>query len=178
MLQQTVSEQDTSTFYWHQKTGGDTDTQKVNYPVTPLPPTTIAALPAIATSNQTVQTDARSINVQSVDRVGATVTGSGVTGGNATGTQLGGLNGQIAGPNTPTGITGQTSRPQTLGNASGGIPNLTLPTNALYTYHPAPGQAFLIATDPRFTSYTKFISSDYMLGALGSESAAHHQAAG
>ncbi|WP_249216103.1 hemagglutinin repeat-containing protein [Burkholderia cenocepacia] len=167
VLQQTVSEQDTSTFYWHQKTGGDTDTQKVNYPVTPLPPTTIAALPAIATSNQTVQTDAQSINVQSVDRVGATVTGSGVTGGNATGTQLGGLNGQIAGPNTPTGITGQTSRPQTLGNASGGIPNLTLPTNALYTYHPAPDQAFLIATDPRFTSYTKFISSDYMLGALG-----------
>ena len=167
VLQQTVSEQDTSTFYWHQKTGGDTDTQKVNYPVTPLPPTTIAALPAIATSNQTVQTDARSIDVQSVDRLGQTVTGSGVTGGNATGTQLGGLNGQIAGPNTPTGITGQTSRPQTLGNASGGIPDLTLPTNALYTYHPAPGQAFLIATDPRFTWYTKFISSDYMLGQLG-----------
>ncbi|WP_156440541.1 hemagglutinin repeat-containing protein [Burkholderia sp. MSMB1072] len=167
VLQQTVSEQDTSTFYWHQKTGGDNDTQTVNYPVTPLPPTTIAALPAIATSNQTVQTDAQSINVQSVDRLGQTVTGSGVTGGNATGTQLGGLNGQIAGPNTPTGVTGQTSRPQTLGNASSGIPNLTLPTNGLYTYHPAPDQAFLIATDPRFTSYTKFISSDYMLGQLG-----------
>ncbi|MBU9469086.1 hemagglutinin repeat-containing protein [Burkholderia multivorans] len=167
VLQQSVSEQQTSTFYWHQKTGGDTDTQTVNYPVTPLPPTTIAALPAIATSNQTVQTDAQSINVTAVDRLGQTVTGSGVTGGNATGTQLGGLNGQIAGPNTPTGVTGQTSRPQTLGNASGGIPNLTLPTNGLYTYHPAPDQTFLIATDPRFTSYSKFISSDYMLGQLG-----------
>ncbi|MCO8576176.1 hemagglutinin repeat-containing protein [Burkholderia multivorans] len=167
VLQQSVSEQQTSTFYWHQKTGGDTDTQTVNYPVTPLPPTTIAALPAIATSNQTVQTDAQSINVTSVDRLGQTVTGSGVTGGNATGTQLGGLNGQIAGPNTPTGVTGQTSRPQTLGNASGGIPNLTLPTNGLYTYHAAPDQTFLIATDPRFTSYSKFISSDYMLGQLG-----------
>nr|WP_258179026.1 hemagglutinin repeat-containing protein [Burkholderia multivorans] len=36
-----------------------------------------------------------------------------------------------------------------------------------YTYHPAPDQTFLIATDPRFTSYSKFISSDYMLGQLG-----------
>ncbi|WP_413216017.1 hemagglutinin repeat-containing protein [Paraburkholderia kururiensis] len=154
VLQQTVSEQDTSTFYWHQKTGGDSDTKTVVYPSTPVASTTTSALPAIATSNQTVQTDAATINVSSVNRVGQTVTGSGVTGGNATGTRLGGLSGQALGS-------------QTLGSASGGIPNLVLPVNGLYSYRTAPGATYLIATDPRFTSWSKFISSDYMLGQLG-----------
>ncbi|GAB6852976.1 hemagglutinin repeat-containing protein [Paraburkholderia kururiensis] len=154
VLQQTVTEQDTSTFYWHQKTGGDSDTKTVVYPSTPAASTTVDALPAIASSNQTVQTDAATINVSSVNRVGQTVTGSGVTGGNATGTQLGGLSGQSMGA-------------QTLGGAAGGIPNLVLPVNGLYSYRTAPGATYLIATDPRFTSYPKFISSDYMLGQLG-----------
>uniref|UniRef100_UPI002D7FAECD hemagglutinin repeat-containing protein n=1 Tax=Paraburkholderia kururiensis TaxID=984307 RepID=UPI002D7FAECD len=154
VLQQTVTEQDTSTFYWHQKIGGDSDTKTVVYPSTPAASTTVDALPAIASSNQTVQTDAATINVSSVNRVGQTVTGSGVTGGNATGTRLGGLSGQALGA-------------QTLGGAAGGIPNLVLPVNGLYSYRTAPGATYLIATDPRFTSYSKFISSDYMLGQLG-----------
>ncbi|MGZ2747417.1 two-partner secretion domain-containing protein [Burkholderia stagnalis] len=180
VLQQTVSQQESSNFYWHQKTGGDSDAQVVTYPVMPLPSMTVAALPAIATSNQTVQTNAQLINVTSVDRVGQTVSGSGVTGGDATGTQLGGLSGHAAGPNgaervagqasAPSGVAsvaGQSGKPQTLGAASGGIPNLTLPVNGLYTYRTPPDQPYLIATDPRFTSYGKFISSDYMLGQLG-----------
>ncbi|PMS13217.1 hemagglutinin repeat-containing protein [Trinickia caryophylli] len=179
VLQQTVTEQDTSTFYWHQKTGGDNDTKTVVYPNAPVASTTVAALPAIATSNQAVQTNAASITVGSVNRVGQTVTGSGVTGGDATGTQLGGVTGETSEVRATTGVMGQTARagsangatgggarPQTLGSASSGIPDLTLPVNGLYKLQPAPGAAYLVATDPRFTSYNNFISSDYMLSAL------------
>ncbi|CAM2198573.1 filamentous hemagglutinin (plasmid) [Paraburkholderia kururiensis] len=153
VLQQSVTQDAQSTFYWHQKTGGNSDTKTVEDGITQST-TTIGAFPAIATSNQTVQTDAATITVGSVSRLGQTVSGSGVTGGNATGTRLGGLSGQALGS-------------QTLGSASGGIPNLVLPVNGLYSYRTAPGATYLIATDPRFTSYSKFISSDYMLGQLG-----------
>ncbi|MFM0033350.1 hemagglutinin repeat-containing protein [Paraburkholderia strydomiana] len=155
LLRQTGSETDVSDFYWHQKTGDSDDTQNgINDATVPLPSTTVASLPAIATANQTVQTDAQDITIGSVNRVGQTVTGAGVSGGDATGTQLG-------------SASASGNRPQTLGSAGDGIPGLTLPTNALYTYHPAPGASWLVATDLRFTSYSKFISSDYMLGALG-----------
>ncbi|SEA11119.1 two-partner secretion domain-containing protein [Paraburkholderia sartisoli] len=153
VLQQTITQDAQSTYYWHQKTGGDSDTKVVDDGITQST-TTVAALPAIATANGAVQTGAQTINVASVNRVGQTVSGSGVTGGDATGTQLGNL-------------SGQTHRPQTLGSASGGIPNLTLPVNGLYTYQTLPGSTYLIATDPRLTSYSSFISSNYMLSALG-----------
>ncbi|SDI70645.1 filamentous hemagglutinin [Paraburkholderia steynii] len=194
VLEQTVTQDEQSTFYWHQKTGGSSDTKVVEDGVTQST-TTVAALPAIATSNQGVQTDAQTINVSSVNRLGQTVTGSGVMGGNANGTQLGtaqgaagqaetvqsgatlsvaGVPGQAGGVQPVLGAVrtavataaGQTARPQTLGAASGGIPNLTLPGNGLYTLHPAPAQPYLVATDPRFTQYNNFISSDYMLDAL------------
>ncbi len=158
VLQQSVEQVTSSIYYWHQKTGGSSDTTE------PLKDgafdgisqytTTVDALPAIATSNQNVQTDAQSISINSVNRQGQTVAGSGVTGGSADGTQTG-------------TISGQSNRPQTVGGATGGIPNLKLPVNGLYTYNTAPGATYLIATDPRFTQYTKFISSDYMLGQLG-----------
>ncbi|WP_152495096.1 hemagglutinin repeat-containing protein [Paraburkholderia kururiensis] len=166
VLQQSVTQDEQSTFYWHQKTGDSSDTKTVEDGVTQTT-TTVAALPAIATSNQTVQTDAATITVGSVSRVGQTVTGSGVTGGNATGTQLGGVGGQTVGVGSATGVSGLAARPQTLGSASGGISNLVLPVNGLYSYQSAPGATYLIATDPRFTSYSKFVSSDYMLGQLG-----------
>lgn len=155
VLQQSVSTTETSTFYWYQKSGGNSDTQVVPYPTTPQASTTVTALPAIASANQTVQTSAQDIRVTTVNRLGETVTGSGVTGGSATGAQVAGAAG---GPGKPL---------QTLGTASGGIPNLTLPTNGLYHYQTAPGATYLIATDARFRQYSKFISSDYMLGQLG-----------
>ncbi|AMR80785.1 filamentous hemagglutinin [Cupriavidus nantongensis] len=155
VLQQSVSTTETSTFYWHQKSGGNSDTQVVPYPTTPQASTTVTALPAIASANQTVQTSAQDIQVTTVNRLGDTVTGSGVTGGSATGAQV---TGTAGGPGKPL---------QTLGTASGGIPNLTLPTNGLYRYQTAPGVTYLIATDARFTQYSRFISSDYMLGQLG-----------
>lgn len=153
-LQQSATTTETSTFYWHQKTGGDNDTQVVPYPTAPVASTTVMALPAIASSNQAVQTNAQTINVTTVNRVGETVTGSGVTGGGATGSSV-------------AGASGQTNHPQTLGTAAGGIPNLTLPINGLFHFQTAPGATYLVATDPRFTQFTKFISSDYMLGQLG-----------
>ncbi|HEY3597681.1 MAG TPA: filamentous hemagglutinin, partial [Paraburkholderia sp.] len=142
-LQQTVTETATSTFYWHQKTGGDSDTQTdIDSGVTQRK-TTVDALPAIATSNQTVQTDAQTISIGTIDRQGQTVIGAGVTGGNANGTLAGGNGTQTV------------------------APNLTLPVNGLYSLHSAPDASYLIATDPRFTQYSRFISSDYMLGQLG-----------
>ncbi|ALF86673.1 MULTISPECIES: hemagglutinin repeat-containing protein [Ralstonia solanacearum species complex] len=177
-LQQSITTTETSTFYWHQKRGGDSDTQVVPYPTSPVASTTVMALPAIASSNQTVQTTAQSISVNTVNRLGQTVTGSGVTGGGASasavgsagdGTQstaaLSGSAGSTVG--AASGNTGNGHAPQTLGSAQTGIPNLTLPLNGLFHFQPAPSATYLVATDARFTQYTKFISSDYMLGALG-----------
>jgi len=42
-----------------------------------------------------------------------------------------------------------------------------LPTSGLYKVGDTPGQSYLVQTDPRFTSYGTFISSDYMLNLLG-----------
>ncbi len=193
-LQQTITNTDTSTFYWHQKSGGNSDTKVVPYPTIPVASTTVMALPAIASSNQSVQTTARDVSVTTVDRVGNTVTGSGVagagktnggvSGGNATrGSVTGGdmTGGGVSGGNMTGGnvsgggaagaqvggVSGQAVRPQTVGTARGGLPNLTLPTNGLFRIQPAPSATYLVATDPRFTQYKSFISSDYMLGELG-----------
>jgi len=142
VLQRNVSTTETSTFYWHQKTRNRSDTREVPYPATPQKPVPDEALPAIGTGNQSVQTNAQTIDITTVNRLGEAVTG-----------------GDAAGDH------GKPS--QTPGTAGGGIPNLTLPTNGLYHYQPAPGATYLIATDPRFTQYGKFVSSDYMLGQLG-----------
>ncbi|BCQ28286.1 hemagglutinin repeat-containing protein (plasmid) [Caballeronia sp. NK8] len=171
VLQQTITETNFSDWYWHQKTGGDSDYKtNIENGVTQTT-TTVNALPAITSSNQTVQIDATTISINSVDRQGNTVIGSGVTGGSADGTQTGAISGQGGKAQTIDGtqassVSGQTSAPQTVGGATGGIPNLKLPTSGLYTYNTTPGATYLIATDPRLTNYAKFISSDYMLGAL------------
>ncbi len=174
-LQQSVATTETSTFYWHQKRGGDSDTQVVPYPTSPVASTTVMALPAIASSNQTVQTTAQSISVNTVNRLGQTVTGSGVTGGGASASAVGSAGDGTKSTATLSGsagstvgsASGSTHAPQTLGSAQTGIPNLTLPLNGLFHFQPAPSATYLVATDARFTQYTKFISSDYMLGALG-----------
>ncbi len=279
VLQQSVTTTEQSTFYWHQKTGGEQDTQVVPYPTTPVGSTTVTALPAIATSNQAVQTTAQTINVTTVNRLGQTVTGSGVTGGGAAGAAVGSAgtgatsvgamtgssgstvgsagngaanagamtgssgstvgsagsgaanagamtggtgstvgsagsgaanagavtgsagsavgsagsgtanagtvagnsgsavgsagsgtasSGALSGTATSTvgATTGNAHAPQTLGTPTGGIPNLTLPINGLFHIQPAPSATYLVATDSRFTQYTQFISSDYMLSAL------------
>ncbi|QQJ96021.1 hemagglutinin repeat-containing protein [Burkholderia ambifaria] len=45
-------------------------------------------------------------------------------------------------------------------------PNTRLPNNALYRVTSDPGSHFLIETDPRFTDYKNWVSSDSMLNAL------------
>ncbi|PUA18083.1 hemagglutinin repeat-containing protein [Glaciimonas sp. PCH181] len=55
---------------------------------------------------------------------------------------------------------------QTIGNADAPLPNLILPNNQLFVIKTQPDQSYLIETDPAFTNYKKFISSDYLLGRL------------
>ncbi|PTU70536.1 two-partner secretion domain-containing protein [Chromobacterium haemolyticum] len=43
----------------------------------------------------------------------------------------------------------------------------SLPNNGLFQTRPAPQQPYLVETDPRFTQYNNFISSDYLLKQLG-----------
>lgn len=43
----------------------------------------------------------------------------------------------------------------------------SLPNNGLFQTRPAPEQPYLVETDPRFTQYGNFISSDYLLKQLG-----------
>ncbi|MEB0013613.1 hemagglutinin repeat-containing protein, partial [Glaciimonas sp. Cout2] len=54
----------------------------------------------------------------------------------------------------------------TVGTATTPLPNLVLPNNGLFIVHPQPGQPYLIETDPAFTNYKQFISSDYLLRRL------------
>ncbi|WP_211451092.1 hemagglutinin repeat-containing protein [Collimonas antrihumi] len=58
---------------------------------------------------------------------------------------------------------------QTIGSAGNPLPNLALPNNRLFTIQANPGQHYLVETDPVFTGYKNFISSDYMLGRLSLE---------
>lgn len=163
-LRQTATSTQTSTFYWHQKSGNNHDTKVVPYPTAPVASDTIWALPAIASSNQAVHTSARDVSVTTVDRLGNTVAGQGVSGGDMRRAGIGG--GEAAGARVGE-VAGRSSHPQTLGAADGGIPDLALPTNGLFRYQAAPAARYLVATDPRFTQYNAFISSDYMLAQLG-----------
>ncbi|TQK06365.1 MULTISPECIES: hemagglutinin repeat-containing protein [unclassified Herbaspirillum] len=46
--------------------------------------------------------------------------------------------------------------------------NLALPNNALYRIDTAPGNRYLVETDPQFTNYRSWLSSDFMLNQLQS----------
>jgi filamentous hemagglutinin len=52
------------------------------------------------------------------------------------------------------------------GIAAASLPHFTIPNNGLFTVRSQPGQDYLVATDPKFTDYKTFISSDYMLGRM------------
>jgi filamentous hemagglutinin family protein len=71
--------------------------------------------------------------------------------------------------NTP--LAGQPATPTQTAIGSAAIPTvagttLTVPSSGLYSIRTQPGQPYLVVTDPRFTSYQNFISSDYMLSRL------------
>lgn len=75
------------------------------------------------------------------------------------GTQLGNLNVNTANdlPNLP----------ERVGNIATLKPNLQLPNNSLFRINPDPQARYLVETDPRFANYKTWLSSDYMIQALG-----------
>jgi len=54
----------------------------------------------------------------------------------------------------------------------------TLPNNGLFSQHTAAGSPYLVVTDERFTSQSKFISSDYLLEQVGYDPSQVHKRLG
>jgi filamentous hemagglutinin len=92
---------------------------------------------------------------------------------------------------TGTGPKSGSGRPVTVSTAPGGSPtganpaapqavaglvgpnaSVSLPQSGLYTVTSNPSSPYLVETDPRFTNYTQYISSDYLLGKLNIDPAA------
>jgi filamentous hemagglutinin len=114
-------------------------------------------------ANQSVSITGRSVNNQNVAaQNSATGATGGTLGNNAANQGVSGSN-----PSKVGAASGSTSVPalQSVASPTGAL-SITLPTSGMYSIHSAPGQPYLIVTDPRLTSYTNFISSDYMLGQL------------
>jgi len=55
---------------------------------------------------------------------------------------------------------------QTVGSIANPIPNLVLPNSQLFPITTDPTARYVIETDPKFTNYKNFLSSDYMLSRL------------
>ncbi len=130
------------------------------------------------TSNQATSINGGSITNTSVSAAG------GVTGASAQSLGLGNVtltgtagNGAITGGQTVTTTNGATAATSTATAVSGAVRsvdgarsavlNAVVPSNGLYKVQNSPGVNFFVQTDPRFTSYANFISSDYMLNLLG-----------
>ncbi len=114
-------------------------------------------------ANQSVSISAQSVNNQNVAAQNSATGATGGTLGNNSANQgvTGGNLTKVGAANGTTTVPAQ----QSVASATGAL-SITLPTSGMYSVHPAPGQPYLIVTDPRLTSYSKFISSDYMLGQL------------
>lgn len=152
-----------STYAWNENISRDVGA--VVEPSIVLSPVAIGGTGGTIIANNTVQISATDINNTNV---AAANSATGATGGTlgANGT-VGGITG--TGAQTVDLATGQTqtiNAPQSIAGPGGAL-NITLPSSGLYTFNTAPGASYLVVTDPRLTSYTSFISSDYMLGALG-----------
>ncbi|KAB0630830.1 S-layer family protein, partial [Burkholderia stagnalis] len=150
-----------SMYAWNEDTNRDRGT--IVEPPVVHAPVAIGGTGGTIIANQSVSISAQSVNNQNVaaqnSATGATggtlgnnSANQGVTGGNLT--KVGAANGTTTVPAL-----------QSVASATGAL-SITLPTSGMYSVHPAPGLPYLIVTDPRLTSYTKFISSDYMLGQL------------
>ncbi|WP_405124821.1 hemagglutinin repeat-containing protein [Ralstonia pseudosolanacearum] len=151
-----------STYAWNE--GTNEDVGAVAQAPSVLPPVAIGGTGGTLIANNAVQINATNLNNTNVaaassatgatgGTLGANQSASGVT---ASGQQtVGAASGQAPSVNAPQSVAG-----------SNGALNISLPTSGLFSFRTAPGQPYLIATDPRLISYTKFISSDYMLSAL------------
>jgi|GEM_PF-420139 len=74
-----------------------------------------------------------------------------------------------AGHTAPAASGGATSpaAPQVVATLVGPNANVRLPQTGLYTINVQPGSQFLVETNPQFTQYSNFISSNYLLQQLG-----------
>ncbi|WP_244130213.1 hemagglutinin repeat-containing protein [Burkholderia sp. BCC0044] len=151
-----------SMYAWNEDTTQDRGT--IVQPSKVYTPVAIGGTGGTIIANQSVIIDAKDVNNQNVAAQNSSTGATGGTLGNNSANE-----GVSGGKLTPVGAAGGSSTPvgaqQSVANASGALP-ITVPTSGLYSIHDAPGQPYLIVTDPRLTSYTKFISSDYMLGQL------------
>jgi len=152
-----------STYAWNEDISRDVG--QVVQPTVILTPVAIGGLGGTIIANNAVQINATDINNTNVT---AANSATGATGGTlgANGTVGGITGGGAQTVNLATGQTQTINAPQSVTGPTGSL-NITLPKSGLYTFNTAPGAAYLIATDPRLTSYANFISSDYLLKQLG-----------
>jgi len=131
-------------------------------------------LPGAVGTGDTITTAGASGSVGTAGSAGASgsVGGTGTAG--AAGSAANGAQGAVT---TSTGTINATGGATAAAAVSGAVRKVdgaraallspVLPTSGLYKVSDTPGQSYLVQTDPRFTSYGTFISSDYMLNLLG-----------
>ncbi|MBJ9939470.1 hemagglutinin repeat-containing protein [Burkholderia multivorans] len=150
-----------SMYAWNEDTTQDRGT--VVQPSVVYTPVAIGGTGGTIVANQSVSIGAQNVNNQNV---AAQNSATGATGGTLSSNSVNqGVSGST--PSKVGAAGGTTTVPalQSVASAAGTLP-ITLPTSGMYAIHPAPDQPYLVVTDPRLTSYTSFISSDYMLGQL------------
>ncbi|WP_162826240.1 hemagglutinin repeat-containing protein [Burkholderia sp. IDO3] len=161
-----------SMYAWNEDTTQDRGT--IVEPPVVYTPVAIGGTGGTIIANQSVSISGQSVNNQNVaaqnSATGATggTLGTNQSNGGVSGstpaTVAGASGGQLIKVGTASGTT-TVPAPQSVASATGAL-SITLPTSGMYSIQPAPGQPYLVVTDPRLTSYTNFISSDYMLGQL------------
>jgi len=151
-----------STYAWNE--GTNQDVGAVAQAPAVLPPVAIGGTGGTLIANNAVQINATNLNNTNV---AAASSSTGATGGTL-GANQSAAGVAASGQQTVGAASAQqpaVNAPQSVAGNNGAL-NISLPTSGLFSLRTAPGQPYLIATDPRLTSYTKFISSDYMLSAL------------
>lgn len=134
--------------------------------IAPLALATDNTISGVPTGNQTGVGGATAVGGSGNTTVpGASTGGLSAVGGS--GNQLvAGSTGALPAATNTTGTT-TPGAARVVDGARAGAVNTVLPTNGLYQIEPKANQPYLIQTDPRFTQYGNFISSDYMLNLLG-----------
>ncbi|ESS50405.1 hemagglutinin-related protein [Ralstonia solanacearum SD54] len=151
-----------STYAWNE--GTNEDVGAVAQAPVVMAPVAIGGTGGTLIANNAVQINATNLNNTNV---AAASSATGATGGTL-GANQSAAGVATSGQQTVGAASAQqpaVNAPQSVAGSNGAL-NISLPTSGLFSFRTAPGQPYLIATDPRLTSYTKFISSDYMLSAL------------
>lgn len=148
-------------------------------------PATMSAGNTVSITAQTISNTAVGANgqpVQAAIGLGSNGAGQAVSGNAATAVgNASGNGGSIAaitvGQATDAGHTAL-APPQVVSTLVGPNATINLPQTGLYTVNVQPGSQFLVETNPQFTQYSKFISSNYLLQQLGLNPATTEQRLG